>query len=103
MWDTVRDFAKSALDFPSNAFGWLGDNPEVANTLGGIAVGAGQGYIESRNARKDRELQRELQRARLEAEKIAPGTIGGSYGNYGSGVTRGLISDGMLARDEENA
>jgi len=97
------DLFSGAARYAGSAFNWMGDNPEAANALGGIAVGAGQGYIESRNARKDRELERELQRERLEAEKIAPGSMGDNYGSYGAGVTRGLISDGMLARDEENA
>jgi len=45
-------------------------------------------------------MQRELQRERLEAQKIAPGDVGG-YGSYRNNVTQGLISNGMLANDQE--
>jgi len=121
MWNAVSSFASSALDvggdlFSSaadvagSAFGWLSseENAAAANLLGGVAMGVGQSYTASqdreqraRDNRLDRQMQRDLQAERLEAQQIVPGEGPSNYGSYGAGVTRGLLSDGMLARDEE--
>ena len=97
-------FFTSAANFAGDAFGWINDNPEAANALGGVAMGLGSAYTaqqdreqRARDNRLDRELQRELQSQRIEAEQIAPGQMSGNYNSYGDGVTRGLISEGMLA------
>lgn len=119
LWGAAVDFGSKALDvggkvfsgaasFAGDAFNWLNDNPAAANLVGGVASGVGQAYIAAedreqaaRDARLDRELQRELQAERLRAQQIAPGDGPANYGSYGAGVTRGLLSDGLLARADE--
>ena len=102
------NFFSAAAGFAGEAFNWLNDSPAAANLLGGVASGVGQAYIAAedreqaaRDARLDRELQRELQEERLRAQQIAPGDGPANYGSYGAGVTRGLLSDGLLARADE--
>lgn len=94
----AADAFSSAANFAGDAFNWIGDNHEAANVIGGVAMGVGSAY----SASKDRQMQRDLQRERLEAEKIAPGEVGSGYGSYRNNVTQGLISNGMLANDRGN-
>jgi len=103
-------FFSSAANFAGTAFDWIGDNPEASNLLGGVAMGVGQAYTagkdreqRARDNRLDREMQRDLQAERLEAQQIVPGEGPSNYGSYGAGITRGLLSDGMLASDQDNA
>jgi len=102
------NFFSTAADFAGNAFSWIGDNPEAANVLGGLAVGAGAAYTAGqdreqrvRDNRLDREAQANLQQQRIDAQRIAPGSGPSNYGSYQGAVTRGLISNGMLVGDEE--
>lgn len=99
--DVGKDLFSTASGYAGKAFDWVKDHPEAAQVLGGVAVGAGQGYIESRNARKERELQRELLDREIESRRIAPGEMGSGYGSYRESVTQGLISNGMLASADE--
>jgi len=101
-------FFSSAAKFAGDAFGWIGDKPEASNLLGGIAMGVGQAYTAGKNReqrardnRLDRQMRRDLQAERLQAQQIVPGEGPSNYGSYGAGITRGLLSDGMLARDED--
>jgi len=86
----------SAANVAGNAFRWVGDNPDAANLIGGVAMGIGA----QRSAQKDRDLQRELQRERLEAQKIVPGELS-NYGSYNDSLTQGILSRGMIANDQE--
>jgi len=101
-------FFSTAANFAGTAFDWIGDHPEASNLLGGVAMGVGQAYTagkdreqRARDNRLDRQMQRDLQAERLEAQKIVPGEGPSNYGSYGAAITRGLLSDGMLAADEE--
>ena len=103
-------FFSTAANFAGTAFDWIGDNPEASNLLGGVAMGVGQAYTagkdreqRARDNRLDRQMQRDLQAERLEAQQIVPGEGPSNYGSYGAGITRGLLSDGMLASDQDNA
>lgn len=105
-------FFAEAANFAGDAFSWLGDpkNATATNLLGGVALGVGQAYTagkdreqRARDNRLDRQMQRDLQAERLEAQQIVPGEGPSNYGSYGAGITRGLLSDGMLASDQDNA
>jgi len=96
-------FFSTAADFAGNAFGWINDNPDAANLLGGVAMAVGKYYNaeqdreqQVRENRKDRQLQRELATQQIEAAQITPGNMGNT-GGYVDNVTQGLISNGMLA------
>jgi len=91
------DLFSSAANFAGDAFGWINKNPESANLLGGVAMGIGQAY----SASKDREMQRDLQRERLEAQQIAPGDMPAGYGGYRDKISEGLISNGLIASQQE--
>lgn len=110
--DVGGGFFSEAANFAGKAFSWLGDpeNATATNLLGGVAMGVGQAYTagkdreqRARDNRLDREMQRDLQAERLEAQQIVPGEGPSNYGSYGAGITRGLLSDGMLASDQDNA
>jgi hypothetical protein len=105
-------FFSEAANFAGEAFSWLGDpeNATATNLLGGVALGVGQAYTagkdreqRARDNRLDRQMQRDLQAERLQAQQIAPGEGPSNYGSYGAGITRGLLSNGMLASDEESS
>jgi hypothetical protein len=102
------NFFSTAADYAGNAFSWIGDYPEVANVLGGVAVGAGAAYSagqdreqRARDNRLNREMEANLQQQRIDSQKIVPGSGANNYGSYQGAVTRGLISNGMIAGDEE--
>ena len=103
----VSSLGSSALDFATDAFGFLGNN-DVANMIGGVATGVGS-YLVSRDERRftarenrrDRELQRELQQQEIESNQIVPGSIGSGHGSYRNSISQGLISNGMIAGEEE--
>ena len=100
---TAVDIAKvgftEASKYAGNAFDWMEKYPESANVIGGVAMGVGQAYTAS----KQREAEREMQRERLEAQKIAPSGASGGYGGYRDSISDGLISNGLIAsqRDTE--
>ncbi|WP_043530481.1 hypothetical protein [Litchfieldella xinjiangensis] len=87
-WDTVSGFA-------TDAFNWIGENPEAANMLGGIAVGAGQAYLQNEQAKGDRAFQREMYDRQRRDRQVKPGEIS-NYGSHNATMTKGLLSHGMI-------
>ena len=94
--DFISQMFSTAGDYAGNAFQWLEDHPESANLIGGVAMGVGQAYT----AAQDRKAQRQMQRERLDAQKIAPGDMPGGYGGYRDNISEGLISNGLIARQQ---
>lgn len=92
-WDGVTNFA-------TDAFNWIGDNPEAANMIGGVAAGAAQGYMANEQAKDQRAFEEEMYKRRRRDEMVNPGQIG-NYGSHldtiaGKGLlTSGLITDGQ--------
>lgn len=98
-WQTASKYATSAFD-------WMGDNPEAANLLGGIAGGIGQAYMGSKQleaqkqeARQNRAFEREMYDKRKRDRQVAPGEVN-DYGSHRETMTKGLISNGMIAGGE---
>lgn len=93
LWSGVSDFA-------TNAFDWIGNNPEAANIIGGVAMGAAQGYMQQRQAKEQRVFDREMYersvRDRRKDREITPGEIN-NYGSHLNTMTQGLLSHGMIA------
>lgn len=93
-WDTASSYA-------TEAFSWMGDNPEATNLLGGIAVGAAQGYMMSKEGDKQRAFDKEMYERRRRDQMINPGELG----NYGSHLNtiagKGLLTSGMIAGQEQ--
>lgn len=87
-WGAVSGFA-------TDAFNWIGDHPEAANLLGGIAAGVGSAYLQSEQAEDQRVFEREMYERRRQDRFAKPGEIG-DYGSYRNTITRGLLSDGMI-------
>lgn len=87
LWDGVSNFA-------TNAFSWIGENPEAANLIGGVATGIGQAYLQNKRDEKQQEFEREMFDREREARYVQPGEIG-DYGSHLS-LTNGLISNGMI-------
>ncbi len=92
-WDGVTDYA-------TEAFTWIGDNPEAANLIGGVAAGAAQGYMADQQAKDQRAFEREMYERKREDRFSKPGQINGydSHRNTISG--KGLISNGMITGEE---
>ncbi|MGM0783909.1 MAG: hypothetical protein ACQEUM_07340 [Pseudomonadota bacterium] len=89
IWDGVSNFA-------TNAFSWIGDNPEAANLIGGVAMGAAQGYMQDRQAKEQRAFEREMYDKRREDRMAKPGEIG-EYGSHLNTIAgKGLLSSGMI-------
>lgn len=83
-------------DSASGAFEWLGDNPEAANLLGGVAKGAGS-YLSAREASKQAE---DLYDKKRRDSMISPGKVN-DYGSYRTVAGRGLLTNGMLVDRED--
>lgn len=89
LWDGVTDFATGAFD-------WIGKNPEAANLIGGVALGAAQGYMQNEQAKDQRAFEREMYNKRREDRFSKPGEIQG-YGSHRNTISgKGLISNGMI-------
>ncbi|TDX29094.1 hypothetical protein DFO67_108138 [Modicisalibacter xianhensis] len=88
-WDSVSGYA-------TEAFNWIGDNPEAANLIGGIAAGVGQAYLQNEQAKDERAFKREMYERGVRDRQVNPGEIG-DYGSYRNTLTKGLISNGMIA------
>ena len=85
-----------AAGYATKAFNWMGDNPEITNVLGGIAMGAASGYMQNQQAEEQRVFDREMYDKRNEDRYAKPGEIG-NYGNYGDTIAgKGNITDGMI-------
>jgi len=89
LWDGVTNFA-------TNAFSWIGDNPEAANLIGGVALGAAQGYMLDSQAKDQRAFEREMYDKRRDDRMAKPGEIGQYDSHLKTIAGRGLISNGML-------
>lgn len=92
-WDGV-------LDFGTTAFNWLGENPEAANLIGGVAMGMGQAYMQGRQAKGQRAFEREMHERRRQDRQVKPGEIG-HYGSHRSAIAgKGLLTSGMITNEE---
>lgn len=91
-WDTAAKYA-------TNAFSWLGENPEAANMLGGIAAGVGSAYLQNEQAKEQRVFEREMYDRRKRDRQVRPGEIN-DYGSHGATMTKGLLSHGMITGQE---
>lgn len=93
LWDGVTNFA-------TEAFGWIGDNPEAANLIGGVAAGAAQGYMANEQAKDQRAFEERMYERRRRDEMVNPGQLG----NYGSHLNtiagKGLLTNGMITGEE---
>lgn len=94
-FDTVSGFA-------TDAFNWVGENPEAANLIGGVALGAAQGYMQDKQNKDQRAFEREMFNKRNEARFAKPGEIG-NYGSHRDTIagSKGLIAGGMITGEEK--
>jgi len=90
LWDGVTNFA-------TDAFTWINDNPTAANMIGGVALGAAQGYMQDKQAKDQRAFEREMYDKKREDRYAKPGEIG-NYGSHRNAIagSKGLISGGMI-------
>jgi len=89
IWDGVSDFA-------TGAFTWIGENPEAANLIGGVALGAAQGYMADRQARDQRAFEREMYDKRREDRMAKPGEVSSYDSHLKTIAGKGLLSSGMI-------
>ncbi|MGQ7248299.1 hypothetical protein ACUN9Y_13310 [Halomonas sp. V046] len=94
---------KTASKYATPAFDWLGDNPEAANLIGGIATGVGQAYLAGEQADRERERQRdewafkqEMYNREREDRFARPGEVTG-YDTHVNSLTDGLITRGQVS------
>lgn len=94
LWDGVSNFA-------TRAFSWIGDNPEAANLIGGVALGAAQGYMQGEQAKDQRAFEREMYDKRREDRRVKPGEIG-NYGSHRNAISgEGAITNGVITGRQE--
>ena len=93
----------TASQYANNAFDWLGDNPEAANLIGGIATGVGQAYLAEKQADREQELQRDewaFRQDMYERERedrfARPGEVV-DYDSHVNSLTDGLVTNGQVA------
>ena len=93
LWGGVTKFA-------TDAFNWIGDNPEAANLIGGVAMGAAQGYMQQQQADDQRAFEREMYDRKRRDRMAKPGEIN-NYGSYRNTIAgRGLLTNGAIAGEE---
>ena len=88
-WDTVSGYA-------TDAFNWIGENPEAANMIGGIAAGVGQAYLQNEQARDQRAFEREMYDRRRADRMARPGEVN-NYESYKNSLTKGLLTNGIVS------
>jgi len=94
--DAVSSGFDTASKYATTAFDWIGDNPEAANMIGGVAMGAAQGYMQNKQAEDQRAFKREMYDKKREDRFSKPGEIG-NYGSHRNTIAgKGLISNGLL-------
>lgn len=93
-WDGVTNFATEAFD-------WIGQNPEAANLIGGVAAGAAQGYMANEQAKDQRAFEKEMYERRRRDQMAKPGEIG-QYGSHLNTIAgKGLLTNGMITNEQE--
>ncbi|MFP4138779.1 MAG: hypothetical protein ACLFSR_10485 [Halomonas sp.] len=93
IWDGVSNFA-------TNAFNWIGDNPEAANMIGGVALGAAQGYMQDKQNKDQRAFERDMYERQREDRMAKPGEVN-NYGSHLDSIAgKGLLSGGMITGEE---
>ncbi|MFG6159620.1 hypothetical protein ACGTNG_12510 [Halomonas sp. 1390] len=97
---TTGGFFDNVADYATDAFGWLNDNPEAANLIGGVAAGVGQAYLQGQQAEDQRAFEMKMYKRRREDAYAKPGQVSG-YGSHRQAITRGAITDGDITGDRE--
>ncbi len=94
--DAISAGFETVSTYATEAFDWIGENPEAANMLGGVALGAAQGYMQNKQAEDERAFKREMYDKKREDRFAKPGEIG-NYGSHRNAIAgKGLISNGMI-------
>ena len=88
------DWWSGVSDYATDAFNWIGENPEAANMIGGVVMGGAQAYLAGEQAKDQRAFQREMYDRKQEDRYAKPGEING-YDSHT--LTKGLLSNGMIA------
>lgn len=88
-WDGVTNYA-------TEAFNWIGDNPEAANLIGGVAAGVGQAYMANEQAKDQRAFERDMYQRKREDQMVKPGSVEGYGSHMNTLAGKGLISNGMI-------
>ena len=100
LWDGVTDFA-------TNAFGWMKDNPEITNILGGVALGGAQAYLQGSQAEDQRAHERDMYDRKVmdarqdrEDRMAKPGELRNYDSHRNTIAGRGMITNGLLTGEE---
>lgn len=94
-WDGVTNFATDAFD-------WIGDNPEAANLIGGVAAGVGSAYLQGEQAKDRRAFEERMYERRRRDQMVNPGQVG-QYGSHLSTIAgKGLLTSGVITGDQED-
>jgi hypothetical protein len=98
--DAVSSGFDAVSGYATDAFSWIGDNPEAANMIGGVAMGAAQGYMQNKQADDRRAFECEMYDKKREDAFSKPGEIG-NYGSHRNTIAgKGLISGGMITGED---
>ena len=87
---------QSAIEWGTEAFTWIEENPETSQILAGVVGGAGQ-YFAAKEAQKANErFQMSVMDRRRDERQIKPGEIE-NYGSHVGVAKKGLLTNGMIA------
>lgn len=93
LWNGVTNFATEAFD-------WIGKNPEASNIIGGVALGAAQGYMQAGQAKDQRAFEREMYDRQREDRMAKPGEVQ-NYDSHLNNISgRGLLTSGTITGEE---
>lgn len=92
---------ETGIEYANTAFNWMNDYPEATNLLAGVAGGVGQYLTSQQQLEQQQKFAEEQWRREREARRINPGEIKG-YGSHVATAKGGLLTNGMIAPDEES-
>jgi len=96
-WDTGVEYGTKAFDWLDNTTGWIEDNANTAKLLAGVASGVGTYF----SAKEQRDHENAMFDRQQEARQIKPGAGGGNIGVTPNSISKGLISNGLIANRDE--
>lgn len=96
-WDTGVEFGTKAFDWLDDTSGWIEDNANTAKLLAGVIGGAGSYF----NAKEQRDFEEKMFEREQQARQIVPGRNGASLGVTPNSISKGLITNGLIANRDD--
>lgn len=96
-WDTGVEYGTQAFSWLDDTAGWIENNANTAKLLAGVASGVGS-YL---SAKEQRDFEEKMFEREQQARQIVPGGNGASLGVTPNSISKGLITNGLIANRDE--